>query len=601
MSNLISLKQLIEKEYFILCPFLTTDGFISYCKDRSINISRQQLAQFEKLGIFTPIARVKIPKIKIKIEYIENGKRYKDLGVLKDDEKWEGDIKEEYAHFWFEKNYAENWLEEGILWEPLSRDFQDWENFYDEDKHEFIISYYSIFQCYTLYNLMRSTKMEIRAEWGHNYSEKDIANLSDQISKWAKMVIDSHKKNGARGELSPIICQVLSNRFFPKTQTDRRTINLSISGNYHNWDWYKYCRQWNSNSILEELGLSKEKIKDLHQLLTMDACWVDPLEHWYGLVSFVSLEKKKKLKGEALLAQLIYSMEHMLRLFYKDLTGETLFPPDENSSWKRDDFYGEGVTDNDLQYLEFLANQYHLNPKPKLILIVEGKGEEEQFPRLAEQLFGYSFPRLGIEVVNISGVAGFTGKKGFDRYGALEKFIDYYHHRQTIVFVVLDKEGRTERIKNKLINAPSKYYSNRFVTKSGYIHLWDRKSVEFENFSNEEIAQAMSIINKKEYVFTAFDIEKCQRELMKKESDYLSKLYKEKTGYDLAKTELLKALFDMIIANRKNEFDSKGEPIRPVTKLLCQIIKLASMNHQPTRFETWKKNQDSGYFGDIKQ
>lgn len=409
MSNLISLQQLIEKEYFILCPFLTTSQFISYCKDRSINTSRQQLEQFEKLKIFTPIARVKIPRIKIKIEYIENGKRYKDLGVLKDDEKWEGDIKEEYAHFWFEKSYAENWLEEGILWEPLSREFQDWEKFYDNDKHEFIISYYSIFQCYTLYNIIRSTKMELCAEWWYTYSSEDIIKRTDQISDWVKIAIDSHKKNGIRGETVQIISQILSNRYFPKTQTDRRTINLSISSYYHNWSWYEYCRNWDPNSIIKDLGLANKDIKKLHELISLDAQSVDPLEHWYGLVSFVSLEQKKKLKGKALLAQLLYSMEHMIRLFYKELTDEELFLPNENTTWKQDNYYGDGVTGNDLQYLEFLANQYHLNPRPKLILVVEGKGEEVQFPRLSNELFGYSFSKLGIEVVNIHGVPGFTG------------------------------------------------------------------------------------------------------------------------------------------------------------------------------------------------
>ncbi len=601
MTILISLQKLIEKEYFILCSFLTTDQFISYCKDRSIDTSRKQLEQFEKLGIFFPMARVKIPKIKIKIEYIENHTRYKDLGVLEDGEEWQGDVEEEYAHFWFEKSYAENWLKEGILWDPRTRDFEEWNSFYDEDKSEFVVSYYSIFQCYTLYNLTRSTKMELGAEWWYTYSGEDIAGLTNQISEWAKIVINSHKERGARGEVAPIICQVLSNRYFPKTQTDRRTINLSLPGHYHDWDWYGYCRKWDSKSVLEDLSLTIDNLKNIHQLLSLDARYADPLEHWYGLVNFVSLEQKRKLKGKALLAQLVYSMEHMVRLFYKELTNETLFPPDEDHSWKKDHFYGEGVTDNDLQYLEYLTNQYHLNPKPKLILIVEGNGEEEQFPRLSEELFGHSFPKLGIEVVNISGVAGFTGRKGFDPYGALEKFIDYYHNRQTIVFVVLDNEGRTENIKNKLINAPSKYYKKRFVTKSEYVHLWERKTIEFENFGLEEIAHAMSNINKGEYVFTPQDIEKCQQESKKKASDHLSRLYKEKTGYDLPKPELLKALSDSLIANRKNEFDSNGKPVRSITKLIHRIIKLASMNHQPTCFKTWKKNQDSGYFGEIKE
>ncbi len=601
MSNLISLQQLIEKEYFILCPFLTTDQFISYCKDRSINTSRQQLEQFEKLKIFTPIARVKIPKIKIKIEYTENGTRYKDLGVLKDDEEWEGDIKEEYAHFWFEKSYAENWLEEGILWEPLSRVFQDWENFYDDDKHEFIINYYSIFQCYTLYNIIRSTNMELRAEQWYTYSSEDIVRTTDQISDWAKIAMDSHKKNGIRGETAPIICQILSNRYFPKTQTDRRTINLSIPSQYHDWNWYEYCRNWDPKSIINDLGLANKDIKKLHQLISLDAQFVDPLERWYGLVSFVSLEQKKKLKGKALLAQLLYSMEHMIRLFYKDLTDEELFPPNESTTWKQDSFYGDGVTDNDLQYLEFLANQYHLNPRPKLILVVEGKGEEVQFPRLSNELLGYSFSKLGIEVVNIQGVTGFTGKKGIDRYGALEKFIDFNHNRQTIVYIVLDNEGRTKSIKDKLIKASSKYYPSRYVTKSEYTHLWERKTIEFENFSYAEITQAMSEISKGACIFQPEEIEDCESQLQNKEADYLSRLFKEKTGYDLPKPELLSLLFGYIIENSKNEFDDGGTPLRSVVKVLHRIIELASLNHQPTRLDSWKKNQESGYLGNIKE
>ena len=268
---------------------------------------------------------------------------------------------------------------------------------------------------------------------------------------------------------------------------------------------------------------------------------------------------------------------------------------------KQDNFYGDGVTDNDLQYLEFLANQYHLNPRPKLILVVEGKGEEVQFPRLSNEFLGYSFSKLGIEVVNIHGVTGFTGKKGIDRYGALEKFIDFNHNRQTIVYIVLDNEGRTKSIKDKLIKASSKYYPGRYVTKSEYIHLWEHKIIEFENFSYAEIAQAMSELSKGAYIFQPEEIEDCERQLQNKEADYLSRLFNEKTGYDLPKPELLRLLFGYIIENAKNEFDDGGAPLRPVVKVLHRIIELASLNHQPTRLDSWKKNQESGYFGNIKE
>lgn len=597
MQNLISLKQLIENEFFVICPFLTANQFVKYCKERSINTSKQQLEKLEKLGIFLPIARVNLPKIKTKIEYIENGNRYKVLGILQDDEKWNGDIKEEYAHFWFEKNYAKEWYKEGILWDPSTREFHDWDNFRDKDGRECIVSYYSIFQCYTLYDITRNTKLEIHAERWYTYSDEEIIRKTGEISEWAKKMIDLKKKSGVR-ELAPIVCQVLSNNYFPLTQTDQRTINLP---HYHNWKWDEYREKWNPNAILSDLLLSINDIEKLHQVLSMDAKFLDPLANWYGLINFVSLKKKRKLKGKALLAQSIYSMEHMIRLFYEELTGKKIYPPDENISWKKENYYGTGVTDNDLQYLEFLTNEYHLNSRPKLILIVEGNSEEEQFPRLSQKLFGYTFSTLGIEVINIHGVAGFTGQKRIERYGALEKFIDYHHNRQTIVFVVLDNEGRVNKIKNRLIKAQSKLFPDRFVTKAEYIHLWAKKTVEFDNFSFEEIAKAMSEINKGEHTFTTDEIEECYLQSQRKESDHLSMLYKERTGYDLSKRELLRILCDFIIKNGDDEFDSNGNPIRPIIKVLDQIIDLVIMNHPFTCKRSWEINQKSGYFGDIKK
>ncbi len=597
MNKMPNLKYIIENELFIICPFLSTDRFISYCRDRGVQTSRGQLEQFEKLGIFYPIARVRYPKIKIKIEYIDNGKRYRDLGVLKDGEEWSGDLKEEYAHFWFEKEYARNWLEEGLLWEPLSRSFQSWETFKDKNGHSQMESFYSIFQCHTLYNLIRATMREIRAEWWATYSKEDIDKLTSKISDWTEMVIHSHQRNGIRGEAAVATCQIISNRYFPKTQSDRRSIQLSIPGHYYTWDWYEYCRNWDAKAVLADIGMSIDELKRLHELVALDAKFADPLERWYGLISFVSVEQKKKLKGKALLAYTLYSMEQMLRWFYEELTGNKLYPPDESPTWKKDKFYGEGVPQNELQYLEFLTNQYHLNPRPKLILVVEGDGEAEQFPHLAEGLFGYSFPRLGIEVVNIQGVGSFTGKKGVDRYGALERFIDDYHYRQTIVFVVLDKEGRVPEIKKRLIQAPSKYYPRRTVTKDEYIHVWD-KNIEFDNFSHDEIAQAMTELSEGRYIFGANEIADCEDHLTARGCDPLSKLFKEKLSYDLSKSKLLKILFEFIISHPENGFNADGKAKRPVVQVMQKVIELAARNYQPVTLDTWLKNQESGYFGD---
>jgi len=597
MNKMPNLKYIIENEFFIICPFLPTDRFVSYCRNRGVRTSRKQLEQFEKLGIFYPIARVRYPKIKIKIEYIDEGKRYRDLGVLKDGEEWSGDLKEEYAHFWFEKEYAKNWLEERLLWEPSSRPFQAWETFNDENGFRQIESFYSIFQCYTLYDLIRLTGMALRAEgWVSSYGKGDVGKVSSRISDWAKAVFPALQKNGIRGEAVVTICQNISNRYFPKTQSDRRLIQLSIPSHYHNWDWHEYCRRWDAKAVLNQIGINIDKLKQLQELVAYVAKDVDPLERWYGLVRFVSVEKKKKLKNKALLAQTLYSMEEMLRLFYEEVTGDRLHSPDESPNWKKDKFYGEGVTQNELQYLEFLANQYHLNPRPKLILVVEGDGEDKEFPRLAQELFGYSLPQLGIEIVNIRGIGNFEGKKYRDRCGALERFIDDYHNRQTIVFVILDKEGRVPEVKEQLLQATSKYGPKRRVTKDEYIHIWN-KNIEFDNFSHVEIARAMTELCEGRYPFKAGEITDCQNRFVAKEGDPLSRLFREKLSCILLKRKLLKILFGFIISNRDKEFDADRKAKRPVVRVMQKVIELAARNYQPVTLDVWRKNQESGYFG----
>ncbi|MBN2287653.1 MAG: hypothetical protein JXI43_14495 [Tissierellales bacterium] len=601
MQKILTLKQLIEKEYLIVCSLLDIDRFISFCKERSINTSKQQLEQFERLRIFFPIARIARPKVKEKIEYLNNRKEYRIIGILNDGEEWTGEIKERYAGFSFEKKYAEEWMENGFLWDPATHDYEEWKPVYDVDGRQCVESYYSMFQCYSLYNLIRITRSESHAEWWCNYNKEKLQKVAEDISEWAREVIEVCKKTGIRGETSSLVCQVLSNRFYPKTQSDRRTISVSTSIFNRDWDWHKYCHDWDSKSVLKEMSISIDELKDLQQIVSMDAQNADPLKHWYELVKFVSIEEKKQLKGNALLAQTFYSMEEMMRLFYEDISGKKLDSPSEGMRFKLESYYGKGVTKNNLKYLEFLANRYHLNPRPRLILFVEGNGEEEQLPRLSEKLFGCSFPNLGIEVRNLKGIGGFTGEEQSNRYGALEKFIDYFHDKETIVFIILDNEGQAKRISTKLLEATSKSHPKRRVTKAEYLLLW-KETIEFDNFTDIEIARAMTELGKKTYIFREAEISDSRNQWRRiRKADYLSILFKEKIIRDLNKRDLLGKLFDLIIDNEKKEFSIGGEPNRSVCKVVKQIIELASLNHQPCRLASWEKNQESGYFGDIKQ
>jgi hypothetical protein len=241
MSKLSNLNHIIDSEYFIVCPFLPTERFISYCSERNIRTSGDQLELFEKLGIFYPVARVRYPKYRIKIEYFSDGRHYRNLGPLEEAEEWPGETKEVYSSFYFKKDFARSWLEEGYLWSPSSKPFVPWETFKDEEGDDLIESFYSMFQCYSLHELIESMQVAtISADQLISYSKERLEEVLSKRMRWAERIIAQHQEYHANDEIIPTLCQIISNRYYPQTQTDRRTIKGSGSsggGIVHSPSW----------------------------------------------------------------------------------------------------------------------------------------------------------------------------------------------------------------------------------------------------------------------------------------------------------------------------------------------------------------------------
>lgn len=584
---MLTIERLIEGELFIQCPLVSSGDFVRFCKERDLSISEKDLELYEKLGIFYPIARIEFPKYKEKIEYTENKNSYRTLGILQDGEAWEGDIREDYGHFWWGKDIAKEFYQEGLLWSPKDRSFIPWDNFYDRElMYRKIESYYSIFQIYPIYMIKNMLSMNLSLAWWVTYDNETINKLVSQIKNISTQMIQEQKKGDNILDEIAYVCQIISNRYFPKTQTDRRTINISYPSHYHNWSWRAYCRNWNARLELSKIEIQEEKIKKYQKTMSLSARNCDPLENWYDLVQFVSLEKKKRLRGEALLAQTFYSMDIMLRLFYKDLTGRELSEDIISDNKWKERIYGKGVPDSNMIFLEYLTNQFHLNPRPKLILIAEGISEYEQIPRLAKEI-GYPFDTLGIRVELLEGIGNFTS-------GKIERFIDHYHNLQTIVYLILDNENNAVNFRNKILKKKSRYpEANRYITNENYIFIWDT-CFEFDNFSDAEIANALSsMLNS--YSFAEYEIANCRKEFGK-QGDTISTLFKRKTGLGLNKPFLAERLVDNLIMNLDKEFID-GKPKRKLIIKIMEIINLVSRNYQPHSYETWKINQESGYFG----
>jgi len=124
------------------------------------------------------------------------------------------------------------------------------------------------------------------------------------------------------------------------------------------------------------------------------------------------------------------------------------------------------------------------------------------------------------------------------------------------------------------------------------------QNIEFDNFSHDEIARAMTKLCEDRYQFLAEEVEDCENIFEKKKGDPLSKLYKKKLDYDLKKPALLKILFDFIISNPEDEIDANGKAKRPVVQIIEKVITLAAKNYQPVTQDIWRKNQESGLFED---
>lgn len=585
------LKRFITEEQFIQCAPVSADNFVSLCTNCDLQIGKHDLEMLEREGVFYPLIRVQFPKYIQKIRRLSNDE-YEILGPLDEGEPWDGETQEAYGGFCFIKEAVEDYYREGLLWRPEDRSFEPWKNFSDEDGQRLVESFYSPFQVYHLSTLWERTSISIPLIWWGSLDEDERQEKALELAEIGKQCKKNWAEGGDRFTQAVEVCIAIANRYYPNTRSDRRTITFSMPLDSE-WDWRKYCRQWNAKEEISKLNVSPETLRELQRDMAGDAQHIDPIGDWYSLVQFVSLGKKEKLKGKALLAQKLYAMEMMLRLFFQDVTGERLVPPDDVGP--KHYYYGDGVSERELEFLEYLANQFNLNPRPRLILVVEGNGELDQIPRIA-QAIGYSLDRVGIRLEFLGGISEFTGDKMEGKSGGrLARFIDYHHQLQTLVYCMLDHENGSPKIKEQLLKIRSRYpHSSRFITKEEYLFIWE-KNFEFDNFSDSAIASALSILAGNADLFSQTEVANC-RQNFGKPGYQLEKLFRCKTKRDLNKRKLARILVDGFVDGAK-----RGESREPpkIVKKLREIIRLARQNHPPVRKESWLRNQESGFLAPV--
>ena len=128
-----------------------------------MNVQAERLRQLERLGLVLPMLRIYRIDVPHKVEYLDDGRRYRDHGLLRQDESWDGPVRTELAGFDFSQRVVRSWLQHGNVWDPRSETSPHSATIDTEPKrHE---CYYSQFQIFELEHLLRILTVTVEIEW----------------------------------------------------------------------------------------------------------------------------------------------------------------------------------------------------------------------------------------------------------------------------------------------------------------------------------------------------------------------------------------------------------------------------------------------------
>lgn len=558
-------RAIVEAGAVLARPLLDTKRFIKLCKQCSLPINRDRLFRLERLGVFAPVFRVGRP---------DDGAPFR--------------LPPESGH--------ENWFDKGLAWDTTAVPARHLVPDASDRSHE---AYYSVFQLDWLYLALGSFTFSVQIDGFVDHPEGGPGawdKLIDSSQRTAAFLLASMQADEHRRSVA-LLCQYISNRYYPLTQTDRRTIQLRTATRSDRWtfvdgsrwSWDSEVSTWDPARVEAIFALTPRKLEQAYRTLALAQSTCDPLERWYQLVQFISVRERERLKGDAKLADVLRAGAHMLRLLHQDLYASDLPHPNELTGTIITHVPELAVRDDPRRHLEFVVNRFGLNPQPKLVLILEGHSEEIAVLRVFREYFGFHPGVCGIEIVVLGGVDAATGSKKEDRFRAILRLVDYLHHHQTIAFLILDNENYATRLKKEAKTMTSIHSTQRYATRADYVSIW-RTSFEFDNFSCTEIAAAVNDLAGSAIV-NAADVAVCKAGTHP--GKQLSDLYRDRAGHGIRKLQLAELLSDRILSP-----DARRRPDRrPIVKLLRRVARLASTNPLPVMLESWERNQASAHLG----
>lgn len=453
------LKKFIEEERYLQNQPLKTADFIEFCKKRGIETDENELEFFEKESLLYPIIRINRPIIEEeRIKFMIEGKTYWKpafQGLQKGETELKKINVKHYSPYGFNKEdrgLLLNFLEDGNLYDPSIKPFQEWSSFDSEllrNGRNRIISLYSSFQIHWLEILKKDYKISINFAGekirlsSNSYCKgtaiSSIDNVNEFNDKYEELTDDKIFKDYFDFKIKKE-CLIIQYENFNKILQFLLTIQSiytpygrSSSKNIQIRDesWYEKRKEFDKKNELKILDITIKEIANLYSIFskkTNELLGVR-IDDWIQLWKSCAWAEKDELEGSIRFGIEYLQWSLMLKRFIEDYCEREILDIDEinispNDILKinpsemeqysrqrraiRNKYYSDPKKKKNYYHdkykrLFYLANDFNLDYQPRIMVFVEGKSEELVLPKVFE--WYYDKPEnLGIEIVNFKGV-----------------------------------------------------------------------------------------------------------------------------------------------------------------------------------------------------
>ena len=444
--------EVILNSQFPQSHFMTVEKFIEYLNQRELFLTKNELEYYDKKGLIRPTLMLRRLKEQDPLKKLTSEYQLVDLDIFS----------------------LQQYYKNGLVEFAEERNYQAWSNYnrIDEDV-ELLYHPFQIIQINELFSIIKKPLDLELLENVENYS-KGFENILKKMNK--RLEIAKIREKRWIDKLSLLI--ILDEVYGPYIKNMPRNIEIdSYIEKYNRWRLYNFS----ANDILQKIGLSIDKIKEIY----IDLCWntkqFDPLYYWFPLIQLIKKSQRNRLQGRGLLVQDYYDYIYMIGNFIFDITGQKMLDPDDvtdggiNGKWK-EKIYGFNFDYTTKRTRQALLDTYLRDCPFRFGIIFEGSTEETVIDFLLKSLHIDKI-RDGFFLYNAEGVANINKH--------LEGLFYFAKLEEIELFLIVDNDNQSKNLQQRL----------KMKIDKKNIREWD-KDFEYDNFGTDMVVEKVNEILK---------------------------------------------------------------------------------------------------------